>query len=291
MDVNENRATRRPILVIGATGNQGGAAVDALLAKGFAVRALVRAKSLTSKVAQRLAGLGVEVVQGDLDDAEGVALAMRDTHGVFSVVNFQDGGVGKEEERGKRVADAADSAGVRHLVYSSVGGAERDSGVPHFESKWRVEQHISRLGLPHSIVRPTTFMSNLNEMSGLLRFIALSMSRSSMDDARPLQMIAIRDIGRWVAHMFSDPERYLGTAIEIAGDEVTFDQMIKAYERVYGKRPRTVPWPTALLPRGDAGRMFTWISREGYRADLAANRAAIPDLLTFDQFLALRKPS
>lgn len=289
--MDTENAARKAILVIGATGNQGGAAVDALLADGFAVRALVRATSLTGPAARRLGSRGVEVLPGDLDDVESLVRAMRGAHGVFSVVNFRDGGVATEEERGKRVADAAGSAGVRHLVYSSVGGAERDSGVPHFESKWRVEQHIRRLGLPHSIVRPTTFMTNLNEMSGVLRFVALSMSRSSMADARPLQMIAIRDIGRWAAHVFGNPEQYLGAAVEIAGDEVTFEQMLHAYQQVYGKRPRTAPWPTALLPRGDAGRMFTWISREGYRADLTANRAAIPDLLTFEQFLALHRPA
>jgi uncharacterized protein YbjT (DUF2867 family) len=134
-------------------------------------------------------------------------------------------------------------------------------------------------------------MTNLNEMSGLLRFIALSMSRSAMAEARPLQMIAIRDIGRWAAHVFTHRDQYLGRAVEIAGDKLTFTQMIDAYTRVYGKRPRSMALPVSWLLRGDAGKMFTWISREGYRADLAANRAAIPDLLTFEQFLTLRQPS
>lgn len=128
-------------------------------------------------------------------------------------------------------------------------------------------------------------------MSGLLRFVALSMSRSAMKDAIPLQLIAIADIGRWAAHMFSHPGDYLGAAVEIVGDAVTFEQMIQAYQRVYGRTPRSMPLPASWLLRGDTGRMFTWISEHGYRADLARNRAAIPDLLTFQRFLALRQPS
>ena len=104
-------------------------------------------------------------------------------------------------------------------------------------------------------------------------------------------MIAVRDIGRWAAHMFAEPDTYLGAAVEIAGDAVTFGQMIQAYQRVYGRRPRSMSLPVSWMLRGDDGRMFTWISTEGYRADLAQNRAAIPDLLTFEQFLALRTPS
>ena len=281
--------TTKTILVVGATGNQGGATVDALRANDFAVRALARG-GVGHRSAARLRERGARIVPGDLDDPDSLAAAMRGVHGVFSVINFQNGGVALEEERGRRVADIAHAAGVEHFVYSSVGGAERASGVPHFESKWRVEEHIRRIGLPHSIIRPTTFMTNLNEMSGLLRFVALSMSRSAMDDAKPLQMIAIADIGRWAAHMFANPAEYLGGAVEIAGDAVTFGQMIDAYERVYGRRPRTMPLPTSWLLRGDAGRMFNWISTEGYRADLDLNRAAIPDLLTFERFLRTTAP-
>lgn len=280
----------RTILVVGATGKQGGATVDALRGNDFAVRALVRGGT-GHNAAGRLRAGGVQVVPGDLDDADSLERAMRGVHGVFSVINFRDGGVATEEERGKRVADAAQTAGVEHFVYSSVGGAERNSGVPHFESKWRVEQHIRRIGLPHTVLRPTTFMTNLNEMSGPMRFIALSMSRSAMNDATPLQMIAIRDIGRWAAHVFTKPDTYLGSAVEIAGDAVTFDQMIRAYQRVYGRQPRHMPLPVSWMLRGADGRMFTWISTQGYRADLELNRAAIPDLLTFAQFLALRTPS
>jgi uncharacterized protein YbjT (DUF2867 family) len=282
---------KKTILVIGATGNQGGAVVQALLKTDFALRAFVRKqnpqKPQNPKI-QKLQQQGVEIAQGDLDDFDSLIRAMNGVYGAFSVINFQEGGVVKEEGRGKRVAEAAKETGTQHFIYSSVGGAERHSGVPHFESKWHVEQHLQQLDLPYSVVRPTTYMTNLEEMPAIVRFIALSMMRGSRSQ-KPLQMIAVEDIGKWVAHMFLHPEAFLGSAVEIAGDEVTFDKMIATYQKVYGKRPTSIPLPGWLFSRGDLGKMFTWINKYGYQADISANRKAIPNLMTYEQFIAKKE--
>lgn len=278
----------KTILVIGATGNQGESVIDALEKTRFTIRALVRGNDPLSKKIQTLQRRNVEIIEGDLDDFSSLVQAMKGVYGIFSVLNFQNGGVEKEEERGKRVADAAKEAGVQHFIYSSVGGAERNSGVPHFESKWHIEQYIRELGIPHSIVRPTTFMTNLMEQPAIIRFIALSMSKGTIA-TKPLQMIAVEDIGNWVAHMFLHPEVYLGRAVEIASDEVTFDKMIAAYKKVYGKTPASIKLPGGLFSKGDLGKMFTWISKYGYQANIAANRKAVPGLLTYEQFIAKRK--
>ena len=283
---------KNTILVIGATGNQGEAVLQALLKTDFALRAFVRKhnpKQSPNPKIHKLKEQGIEVMEGDLDDVDSLTYAMNGCYGVFSVINFQDGGVAKEEARGKRVADAAQKTGVEHFVYSSVGGADRTSGVPHFESKWHVEQYIRKLALSYSIIRPTTFMTNLMEMPAVMRFIALSMSRGSFAE-KPLQMIAVQDIGKWAAHMFLHPERYVSMAVEIAGDEVTFSQMVSAYKKVYNKTPGSMWLPPSLFSMGDIGKMFTWITTYGYKADLKMNRTEIPDLLTFEQFLALKKP-
>lgn len=278
----------RSILVIGATGNQGGAVINALEKTSFSIRALVRKNDPQSARIQALRKRGIEIAEGDLDDFNSLVAAMKGAYGVFSVLNFQNGGVEKEEERGKRVADAAKKASIKHFIYSSVGGAERNSGVPHFESKWHVEQHIRELGRSYSIVRPTTFMTNLMEQPSIMRFIALSMSKGTIA-TKPLQMIAVEDIGNWVVHMFMHPKAYIGQAVEIAGDAVTFDKMVAAYKNVYGKTPASIKLPGGLFSQGDLGKMFTWISKHGYEADIAANRKAIPGLLTYEQFIAKRK--
>jgi uncharacterized protein YbjT (DUF2867 family) len=278
---------KKTILVIGATGNQGGAVINALLHTDFFIKALVR--NTQSQSAQQLKKRGVEIIAGDLDDFDSLVHAMSGAYGVFSMINFADGGVVKEEERGKRVADAAKKAGVQHFIYSSVGGADRHSGVPHFESKWHVEQHIRKLGLPYSIVRPTTFMTNLEESPAFMRFFALSMMRGTPKQ-KPIQMIAVEDIGKWVAHMFLNRETFLSKAVEIAGDETNFPTMMAAYKKVYGKTPFTISLPPSLFSMGDLGKMITWINTHGYQADLKMNREEIPNLLTYEKFIALKKP-
>ena len=283
----------KTILVIGATGHQGGAVVEALLRTDFSVRAMAR--NMGSDEAQALKKRGVEMVLGDLDDYDNLIHSMEGAYGAFSMLNFMDAGVQKEEERGKRVADAAKEAAVQHFIYSSVGGAERNTGIPHFESKWHVEQHIREIELPYSIVRPTTFMTNLTESPANMRFGMFSRMRG--ESMKPLQMIAVQDIGKWVAHMFLNRDRFLGKAVEIAGDEVDFTKMMNAYKKVYGKTPMDLqpppqPAPTApsTFVSGDFEKMINWINTYGYKADLEMNRREIPDLLTYEQFIALKKP-
>ena len=137
---------KRVILVSGATGQQGGTTARNLLERGFAVRALTRD---TEKAAAReLADLGAEVVSGDLEDRASVDSVLDGVYGVFSVQQFMETGVEGEVRQGALLADAAKAAGVEHLVYSSVGSAHRETGIPHFESKWQVEEHVRASGVP-----------------------------------------------------------------------------------------------------------------------------------------------
>jgi uncharacterized protein YbjT (DUF2867 family) len=272
------------ILVIGATGNQGRSVIRALSKfPNFAIRGLVRQPS--SEAAKRLAQAGVELVQGDMDDRKSLENAMKGVYGVFSYQNMNDG-VQKEEERGKRVAHAAKFAEVPHFIYSSVGGADRNTDVSYFLSKWRIETFIKELDLPnYTIFRPVAFMDNFAMDH---RDLILSFFRSSLK-GKPVQMIAVADIGKWVARAFSEHDPYQFQEIEIAGDELTYPQIEAAFVKVEGKKPSTVPMPGAVLAHlGDMGKLYTWMFQEGYQADLEFCRSTIKDMLTFEQWLALK---
>ena len=151
--------SQSPIAVIGATGQQGGATVRALLAANAPVRALTRRPG--SDAARALAAGGVEVVAIDLDEPASLRSALTDVRAVFAMTT-----PGYEQRpdleviHGHVIADAAAAAGVPHLVYSSVGGAERHTGIPHFESKRDVEEYLVALGLLTRFVRPVFFMDN-----------------------------------------------------------------------------------------------------------------------------------
>ncbi|GAA2069478.1 NmrA/HSCARG family protein [Streptomyces albiaxialis] len=266
------------ILVIGATGNQGGATARQLLSRGWSVRAFVRDPDKLE--AQALEKQGATLVQGDLDDEASLHSAMTGVHGVFSVqaLAYEPETLAAEVRQGKAVADTAQALGVEHLVYSSVGGAERRTGIGHFESKAEIERHILALDLPATILRPVFFMNNLLHYADAQgeRLMALPVKPD-----KPMQMIAGDDIGFFAAAAFDDPQGYIGRQIELAGDEVTFPAVAEIYERVTG-----VPTRFEALPIEE--RMFEWFAEEGYQADIPVLRRLHPALMSLEDFLSRR---
>ena len=267
------------ILVTGATGQQGGAATRHLLAKGWPVRALTRDPN--SPAAQALAEAGCQVVQGDLDDRASLDHALNGVYGIYSMQTpFM--GVDVEERQGKAMADAADAAGVQHFVYASVGGAERNTGIPHFESKWQIERHVRSLGLSATVLRPVYFMDNLNwQRSQILSGTLTSMG---MDPDKPLHLIAADDIGAFAVLAFENPQEYLGQAIELAGDSLTEPQFADVFAKVIG-RPVDLVQPEEPPAYPDMVTMVNWFNEKGYEADIPALRVRHPGLMTFETWL------
>src|SRR5260370_42427919 len=150
--------TDKTVLITGATGRQGGAVVRHMVPKGWKLRALTR--HCSSYAAQRLAGQGVELVQGDLEDPISLERATRGVYGVYSVQDFWAVGARREVQQGINLGEAAKKAGVEHFVYSSVGGAERNSGIGHWESKSEIEKQVRKLGLPATIVTPAALLDD-----------------------------------------------------------------------------------------------------------------------------------
>ncbi|GAA1865586.1 NmrA/HSCARG family protein [Actinomadura bangladeshensis] len=278
-------AVDEAILVLGATGRQGGATARELLRRGRTVHALVRDPH--APAARALADAGAVLVRGDLDDEASLRAAMKGLHGVFSVQTFRGpGGVAAEERQGKAVADAAAEAGVAHLVYSSVGGADRSSGIPHFESKANIERHIRELGLPATVLRPAMFHEMFQDLGPRLvdgRLVLRMWLRPEV----PVQLIATGDIGVFAADAFQDPAAWLGRRVEIAGDELTGPQMAEAFERACGVPARYEPLPIEPLraARPDLAAMFDWFERDGYHADLPGLRRIRPDLVGLEAWL------
>lgn len=271
--------------VVGATGQQGGATARALLAAGERVRALTRAPG--SDAARALADAGAEVVRADHTEPGSVRAAFAGATRVFAVTTPFERGVEAETQDGYVIADAARQAGVEHLVYSSVGGAERGTGIPHFESKRRVEEHLQTLGLPFTVVRPVFFMENLRwtppaREDGALVF------RLPLPAGVPLQMIAVADVGAASAAALRDPGRVPGGAVELAGDERTGEQIAAAFGEAAGLPARYEPLPLEVLGENeDLRAMYAWFARPpAYQADIAAVRRLVPDLQDLPTWLA-----
>lgn len=268
----------RVLLITGATGSQGRATLrEFLRQKGdWNLHALVRDPKADR--AQVLARQGVTLVKGDLDDEGSLRAALRGVHRVQSVQTPMGHGPEGEERQGKRLATLAAEAGVRHFVYSSVAGVVRNSGVPHFESKWRIEEHIRALGLPATILRPVVSMDNFSTL--VFRTLMLSMFRRDVDRRRAIQLVDTTDLGWFAAEAFDRPQDWIGRSVEIAGDELTWPEMVRAL-RGSGHRPALpLPLPGPLVARmpEDFTLMVEWIGREGFRADIPTLRAVHPGL-------------
>jgi uncharacterized protein YbjT (DUF2867 family) len=270
----------RLILVTGATGKQGGAALRHLRARGFAVRALTR--NPEKPEARALAGERVEVVGGDLNDADSVRRAMEGVWGAYSV---QESRSGAEVKQGELLADAAQRARINQFVYSSVAAADQNTGIPHFETKHEIEKHIRQLGIPYTIIRPVFFMENWLGMKDMLRG---GMLVQPLSPERRLQMIAVDDIGAFVALAFEHPDHWRNRAFNLAGDELSMNEAAAQFGRKLGREVQyqQVPWDEFEKRAGrEYTMMYRWFEDHGYTCDIAAARSEYRDLHTFERWL------
>src|ERR1700753_3936833 len=203
----------RTILITGAAGQQGGSVAQALQGAGFHLRGMTRKPD--SERAAALARQGVDIVKGDLDDEASLRSALSGTWGVFAVQNAGEAGVEREESQGKRLAKLAREAGVEHYVYTSVGSAHRQTGVPHFDNKWRIEETVRALCFPsHVILRPVFFMENLLAPFSLQ---GSTLAWALGPDVK-VQMISVEDIGWFGARAFTAADTVNRREIDLAGD-------------------------------------------------------------------------
>ncbi len=277
----------KTVLITGATGRQGGAAIRHMLPKGWKLRALTF--KADSAAVQRLTDQGIEVVRGDLEDPASLERAARGVYGVYSVQDFWAVGAKREVQQGKNIADAAMKAGVEHFVYSSVGGVDRKSGIDHWESKWQVENYIRKLGLPATMIRPAAFMENyyIDQVEiGILKGKLMDPIRAD----KPYQTIASNDIGAFIALAFERPKEFIGLEPEIAGSELTNPEAAQVFSRVLGKQVKfqRLPMPMVRFVLGkEFYQMFRWFNQAGFKADIPRLRRQYPEvhLQTLEEWL------
>jgi uncharacterized protein YbjT (DUF2867 family) len=288
--------TGKKVLVFGATGNIGGAAARELLQRGWQVRAVTR--SPNGKKALALAALGAELIQADMDDGQSLEAAFDGIKRVLSVQNWTTSGLAGEVRQGKQVANAASAAQVEHLVFGSAGTGDADTGLPHFDSKLEVEAYMRKLDLPFSTIRPGPFMELMTQKDfyPALAVWGAEPKVVGWDTLKP--WVAVQDIGKAAANIFSDPDSWLGREIELYGDFKSLAQCRNTFVDITGKRPTRIPIPVGLM-RKMAGKelvlMWQWIKSWSAEQDpqwfmekVRAARELVPDLLDVESWLKLR---
>jgi len=283
--------TRRTIVVIGATGRQGGAVTRALLGAGWRVRALTR--NPASQKAQSLATSGAEVVQGNMDDRQSLQSAFQGAYGVFSVQNPMLSDLETEIRQGKAVADVAKEVNVQHLVYGSAG-IGKPTGIGSWDSKLQVEAHMKTLGIPSTILRPMAFMELMSDKGYYPAVSTWHLMPKLMGEARPVGWMSVEDVGIIAAKAFAAPEQFIGQEIKLASDVKSIEESRAIYHAVMGKNPPRFPMPVWMFKRfvgTDLITMWQWLRTEVIDLDTAPTRAIHPDALSVEAWLRKQQSS
>src|SRR5712672_3597143 len=266
------------VVITGSTGKQGGAVARGLLNRGHKVRAVTR--DINSSQAKSLASAGATLVAASLEDTAAIIKALEGATSLFAMTT-PFGGTEAEIRQGVATADAAKAAGV-HLVFTSVGSANRQTGVPHFDSKYEVEKHIATVGVRATVLAPVAFMENLYFIKDQL---TKGIYAAALPPTRELAQVAVTDIGAVAVRVLEDAGRFTGKRFDLGGDELTGNDVVAILSRVTG-RPFTyfqVPLDLIRQRMGeDAAKMSEWFDRVGYTIDRAALRREFPDVAFHD---------
>ncbi|HEV8281318.1 MAG TPA: NmrA/HSCARG family protein [Candidatus Limnocylindrales bacterium] len=284
-----SRVVERPgvVVVCGATGRQGGGIARHLLAAGWPVRALSR-KPDTPR-ARALRDAGAEVVGADMADRASLDRAVGGAYGVFNVQNPQIAGFDGEVAQGRNVAEAARAAGVQHVVYGSAGMGT-GTGVPSWDSKVIIADHMRQLGLPITVLRPMAFMELMTDKDFYPQVSVWHVMPKLMGWDRALPWLAADDVGVIGAAAFGDPNRFVGKEIPLAGDVKTLGECRQMWtER--GNRPRGFPMPVWLFERvagKDLPTMWRWLREHEVPLDTDPTLAVHPGAQTMRTWLDTR---
>jgi uncharacterized protein YbjT (DUF2867 family) len=300
------------ILVIGGTGQQGGATINALLQQGgFTIRTISRTPDSPS--AKRLSEQGVQVLNGDLTDKSSLVAAFQAVDVVYFMTdNKGTQGAAGEVIHGKSILEAAHEVGVKRVVFSSVQSADRTAnvgGVPHFESKAEVEKLIKGSGLQWTILRPAAFMEFI-PLSGAGRYMTLGILGATLGQKK-VQFISVEDIGIVAARAIAEPEQFSGKTVDLAGDELSTEEIQDVFKKVTGQSAGKAPLPGFLAKimlscmSYDLKQMFRvshphvsplhvlicllqFFEEVGYNTDISEVKKIHPGVLTFEEYLRKR---
>jgi len=266
------------VVATGSTGKQGGAVARGLLERGHKVRAVTRDPN--SSQAKSLANAGATLVAASLEDTAAITKALEGATSLFAMTTPSEG-TGAETRQGVAAADAAKAAGV-HLAFTSVGSANRQTGIPHFDSKHEVEKHIAKVGVRATILAPVYFMENLYFAKEQL---PKGIYPTVLPPTRRLAQVAVADIGAVAVRVLEDAGRFTGKRFDLASDELTGNDVVAILSRVTGRPFAHYQVPLDVIRQRmgeDGARMSEWLDRVGYTVDRAALHREFPDVAFHD---------
>lgn len=274
----------KTIFVTGATGNQGRGATRDLLSKGFHVKALVR------NPAKMNAHENLQVIKGDLDDPDAYKEHLKGSDAIFCNLHFQDG-VEKEVKQGFDLINSAKAGGIKYFIYSSVIGCDLNTGIPHWESKFKIENHLKASGIDFVILRPPSFYENLLFPQVKSRILKGKLVLPTRKD-KVQQFMSAADVGKIATAMFSEPGKYRNTTIVLAADQMDGEEQALLLSKVMNRQVKyqRLPMFIARLVMGrDLAKMFRWVNEHDvlFVKDIDSFRKQFPGMLSFEEWIKI----
>lgn len=286
---------KKTIVVIGATGSQGKAVVNALVSQGvYNVRAMTRNP-------EKYPGNAHEVTKGNLNDPRSLKDAFKNAYGVFAVTNFLEGA--DEIAQGKNAIEAAKETGIQHFIWSTLPNVEVISKaafeVPHFTLKARVDDFVKSAGFNYStFVQPPFYYQNLaGALSPQPKQDGSAGWTLPIDPTKKaIHMSDINDLGKVVAGAFLQPEKVgNGSYLSLATELNSFNDIIAAYKAI-GKEYSFTQVPSELFATFFEGakefaemfgyfEKYTYMGPDSGRQIEMAKKIATNELVGFDEWI------
>lgn len=284
-------------MVCAATGNQGRAVVGAL-SKNETWHVIALSRDPQSARARGLIENGVEIRKGDIEDKNSLHEAFRNAYGVFGVTqpwsaDYKKCNSEAEIKQGQNIVDACREAEVKHLVLSTVlYFGNKETGIPHVDSKLKIEQYAVEKGIACTFLRPASFMDNI----GMDFFpVKKGVVRGFVDGDAKVPYIACADIGKFAVFAFQDPARYVGKGINLIGDFVSGQELCQILSRLRNGetfRYKTVPRLLMRLFAKEFYLMRSFFEKSGrppYPQEILNAiedcKKSYPEILTIERFL------
>ena len=276
----------KTIVVVGATGRQGGQVARHLLNQGWTVRALTRKPQ--SKKAAALKELGADLAQADLEDRASLEAAFADAYGVFNMQAPVPGKMEVEIRQGRNAAEAAKKTGIRHVVYGSAGPGHTSTGIEQWDAKLKITEAMKELGLPLTVLRPMAFMELMTDSSYYPQSSTWYIWPKLMGTDVKIPWISVQDVGAIAAKAFANPEDYLGKDLPLAAEARSLAECREIYRDVRGKDPSRFPMPMFLFEKfvgKDVPNMWRWLRTNPVSLDTTPTSEAHPEAMTIRTWL------
>jgi uncharacterized protein YbjT (DUF2867 family) len=266
------------VVITGSTGKQGAPSRGA--SSSEATRSAPSRATPTQARRSSLANAAATLVAASLEDTAAITKALEGATSLFAMTT-PSGGTDAETRQGVAAADAATAAGV-HLVFTSVGSANRQTGILHFDTKYEVEKHIAKVGVRATILAPVYFMENLYFAKEQL---AKGIYAATLPPTRTLAQVAVADIGAVAVRVLEDAGHFTGKRFGLASDELTGNDVVAILSRVTGRPFAYYQVPLDVIRQRmgeDGARMYEWLDRVGYTVDRGALHREFPDVAFHD---------